>query len=82
MSDNKTALNLVKEYSNNELRSLLKELKQINMSEVPAKFKCSDKMKALYDAEKQPYYDWLDCHFGVSDAIRFEILKRVERDIF
>lgn len=73
---------IVTTYSNNQLRGLVKELKQINKSDTPAKVKISKDMKALYKALKTQYKDWVDKHHAVTDAIRYEILSRIENDQF
>lgn len=82
MSNNtkNNALNEVRGYGNEQLRSLLKEVKAIGQLDAPRYAKQSDIMKKLFELEKADYYTWADQFSNVQRAIEIEILFRVRTD--
>jgi hypothetical protein len=69
--------NVVKEYTNEELRGLLQELKEIGKSDTPNHVKKSDKLSYLCEIEKTVYSHWAMQYVEVCNAIETEILHRV-----
>ena len=67
-------------YSNEELRSLLKERYELSLMDRPRNAKLSKKMKHLFDVEKRPNLYWADQYHMVKRAIEIEILDRIRTD--
>ena len=74
------AFDEVRKWDNEQLRSLLKEVKEMGKQDAPRYFKQSDKMKQLFELEKADYYTWADQFSNVQRAIEVEILWRVRTD--
>lgn len=70
----------VRKWDNEQLRTLLKEVKEMGKLDAPRYFKQSDKMKQLFELEKEDYYTWADQFSNVQRAIEVEILWRVRTD--
>lgn len=64
-------------WDNEQLRNLLKEVKNMSKLDAPIDFKQSDKMKQLFDLEKSDHYTWIDQFSNVQKAIESEILRRI-----
>ncbi len=80
-TNNNTITNVtVKDLTNDELRSLLKEIKVISDAEAPAKVKQSGLMKQLFERENYSIYGWYDKYYNVRTSIEREILSRVRTD--
>jgi len=75
-----SAFDEVRKWDNEQLRTLLKEVKEIGKQDAPRYFKQSDKMKQLFELEKADYYTWADQVSNVQRAIEVEILWRVRTD--
>lgn len=69
-----------RKYDNEQLRSLLKEVKEIGKLDAPRYAKQSNIMKQLFELEKADYYTWADQFSNVQRAIEIEILFRVRTD--
>lgn len=80
--ENKRAFDLVRLITNDELRSLAKEIKKIGYSERPALVKMSSMMAELFEAEASPFIYWLDKYHNVDYAITYEVMYRVREDKF
>ena len=76
----RSAFDEVRKWDNEQLRTLLKEVKEIGKLDAPRHFKQSDKMKKLFELEKADYYTWADQFSNVQRAIEVEILWRVRTD--
>jgi hypothetical protein len=76
----KSALDEVRKLDNEELRNLLKEVREMGGQDAPRHFKKSDKMKQLFELEKADYYTWADQFSNVQRAIEVEVLWRVRYD--
>ena len=76
----RSAFDEVREWENEQLRTLLKEVKEIGKQDAPRYFKQSKKMKQLFELEKADYYTWADQFSNVQRAIEVEILWRVRTD--
>ena len=76
----RSAFDEVRKWDNEQLRTLLKEVKEIGKQDAPRYFKQSDKMKQLFELEKADYYSWADQFSNVQRAIEVEILWRVRTD--
>lgn len=75
---------LSRSYTNDELRSLLIELRKMSNADAPAKVSKSPLMKQLFDIEKggdNYYIYWSDQYHMVKMAIECEILNRVEKNL-
>ena len=70
------------EYSMDELSNLLKELRKINAADKPSEVKLSKRMKPLYGSLKTQYKNWIDKHHVVSDAIKNEVVSRIENNLY
>ena len=70
----------VRKWDNEQLRTLLKEVKDMGKQDAPRRFKQSDKMKQLFELEKADCYTWADQFSNVQRAIEVEILWRVRTD--
>ena len=71
-------------YSNDELRSLLIELRLMSEADAPANVKRSVLMEQLFDAEKgndNYHIYWSDQYHMVKMGIECEILKRFEKNL-
>lgn len=68
-------------YSNDDLRSLLVELRVMSNADAPAKVKKSSLMKQLFDIEKTNDNHWGDQYHMVKMAIECEILNRFEKGV-
>ena len=68
-------------YSNDDLRSLLIELRVMSNADAPAKVSKSPLMKQLFDIEKTKDNHWGDQYHMVKMAIECEILHRVEKNV-
>jgi hypothetical protein len=75
-----SAFDKVRKWDNEQLRTLLKEVKEMGKLDAPKYFKQSDKMKQLFELEKADYYTWADQFSNVQRAIEVEILWRVSTD--
>jgi hypothetical protein len=78
----RSAFDEVRKLDNEQLRNLLKEVKEISKQDAPRYFKQSDKMKQLFELEKADYYTWSDQFSNVQRAIEVEILWRVRTDVW
>ena len=78
----RSAFDEVRKLDNEQLRSLLKEVKEIGKQDAPRYFKQSDKMKQLFELEKADYYTWADQFSNVQRAIEVDILWRVRTDVW
>jgi hypothetical protein len=78
MADN--AFSEVKKFTNDELRKLLKEVKEIGKHQAPRYAKQSRKMKQLFKLENNDCDMWLDQFTNIQDAIQIEILSRIRTD--
>ena len=76
----RSAFDEVRKWDNEQLRTLLKEVKEMGKQDAPRYFKQSDKMKQLFELEKADYYTWADQFSNVQRAIEVEILWRVRTD--
>jgi transposase len=76
----RSAFDEVRKWENDQLRTLLKEVKEMGELDAPRHFKQSDKMKQLFELEKADYYTWADQFSNVQRAIEVEILWRVRTD--
>lgn len=76
----RSAFDEVRKWDNEQLRTLLKEVKEIGKQDAPRYFKKSDKMKQLFELEKADYYTWAGQFINVQRAIEVEILYRVGTD--
>jgi len=76
----RSAFDEVRKWENEQLRKLLKEVKEMGKEDAPRYFKQSDKMKQLFELEKADYYTWADQFSNVQRAIEVEILWRVRTD--
>ena len=76
----RSAFDEVRKWDNEQLRTLLKEIKDMGKLDAPRYFKQSDKMKQLFELEKADYYTWADQFSNVQIAIEVEILWRVRTD--
>jgi hypothetical protein len=76
----RSAFDEVRKWDNEQLRTLLKEVKEMGKLDAPRYFKQSDKMKQLFELEKADYYTWADQFSNVQRAIEVEILWRVRTD--
>lgn len=72
-----SAFDEVRKCDNEQLRTLLNELKEIGKLDAPRHFKQSDKMKQLFELEKTDYYTWADQFVSVQRAVEIEVLYRV-----
>lgn len=79
-NNNLTTNVTVKDLTNDELRSLVKEINVISRAEAPAKVKQSGLMKQLFEREDDGIYGWYDKYYNVSTSIEREILYRVRTD--
>lgn len=75
-----TAFDEVRKLDNEELRTLLKEVKEMRKIDAPRYFKQSKKMKQLFKLEKPNSNTWSDQFYDVQRAIELEILWRVRTD--
>lgn len=75
-----SAFDEVRKLNNEQLQTLLKEIKEISEQKAPRYFKQSDKMKQLFKLEKIDYYTWADQFSNVQKAIEIEILWRIKTD--
>ena len=71
-----------RDFSNEQLRALLKEIWEISNLDVPRKAKHSPDMKLLFQLEKTSWNYWADQFANVRRAIEIEILHRVRTDKF
>ena len=76
----RSAFDEVRKLDNEQLRTLLKEAKEMGKQDAPRHFKQSDKMKQLFELENADYYTWTDQFSNVQTAIEVEILWRVRTD--
>ena len=76
----RSAFDEVRKWDNEQLRTLLKEVKEIGKQDAPRYFKQSKEMKQLFELEKADYYTWADQFSNVQRAIDVEILWRVRTD--
>jgi len=76
----RSAFDEVRKWENEQLRNLLKEVKEMGKQDAPRHFKQSNEMKQLFELEKADYYTWADQFSNVQRAIEFEILWRVRTD--
>ena len=76
----RSAFDKVRKYDNEQLRSLLKEVKEIGKLDAPRHAKQTPIMKQLFELEKADYYTWSDQFSNVQRAIEIEILWRVRTD--
>jgi len=76
----RSAFDEVRKWDNEQLRTLLKEVKEMGKQDAPRYFKQSDKMKQLFELEKADYYTWADQFSNVQRVIEVEILWRVRTD--
>jgi hypothetical protein len=76
----RSALDEVRKWENEQLRNLLKEVKEMGKQDAPRHFKQSNEMKQLFELEKADYYTWADQFSNVQRAIEVEILWRVRTD--
>lgn len=76
----RSAFDEVRKWDNEQLRTLLKEVKEMGKLDAPIHFKQSDKMKQLFELEKADYYTWADQFSNIQMAIEVEILWRVRTD--
>jgi hypothetical protein len=76
----RSAFDEVRKWDNEQLRTLLKEVKEMGKLDAPRYFKQSDKMKQLFELEKADYYTWADQFSNVQRAIEVEILWRIRTD--
>lgn len=74
------AFDKVLKWENEQLRKLLKEVKEMGEEDAPKYFKQSKEMKQLFELEKADYYTWADQFSNVQRAIEVEILWRVRTD--
>ena len=65
----RSAFDEVRKWDNEQLRTLLKEVKEMGKLDAPRYFKQSDKMKQLFELEKADYYTWADQFSNVQRAI-------------
>lgn len=72
----------VRNYDNDELRNLVKEIKRISSSKEPANVKQSNAMKHLFDLDHKYMDGWVYSYHNVSDAIKNEIIRRIVEDKF
>ena len=75
-----SAFSEVSKLDNQQLRYLLKEIREISQIDKPSYAKQSDIMKQLFDLEKTDFYSWYDQFSNVKRAIEVEILWRVRTD--
>lgn len=75
-----SAFDEVRKWDNEQLRTLLKEVKEMGKLDAPRYFKQSNKIKQLFELEKADYYTWSDQFSNVQRAIEVEILWRVRTD--
>ena len=80
MAVRRSAFDEVRKWDNEQLRTLLKEVKEMGKLDAPRYYKQSDKMKQLFELEKADYYAWADQFSNVQRAIEVEILWRVRTD--
>jgi hypothetical protein len=78
---NNNAFTETRNYSNNDLRELLREVKEISGLDAPRHTKKSDKLETLFKLEKTQYNSWADQFSNVRRAIEIEILDRVTTGI-
>ena len=72
-----SAYSEVRNYNNEQLRSLLKEIKEIGKLDAPKYAKQTAEMKHLFNTEKTNYNNWYNQFSYVSNAIEVEILHRI-----
>lgn len=68
--------------SNEQLKSLLKEIHKISIADKPAKVSQSETMKFLFEVENNKNNYWFDNYQNVKQAIQSEILYRVRKNMF
>ena len=78
----RSAFDEVRKWDNEQLRTLLKEVKEMCKLDAPRYFKQSNRMKQLFELEKTDYYTWADQFSNVQRAIEVEILWRVRTDVW
>jgi len=76
------AYSQAREYTNEQLRELLKEIWNISNMDTPRDAKHSPNMKVLFGLEKTSWNYWADQFSNVRRAIEIEILHRVRTDKF
>lgn len=76
----RSAFDEVRECDKEQLRTLLKEVKEMDMLDAPRYFGQSNKMKQLFELEKAYYCTWATQFSSVQRAIEVEILWRVIND--
>ena len=82
METKNSAFNEVRKYSNEQLRSLLKEIKKISKHDAPRYVEQSVNMAQLFALEEADYNTWLDTFRNVQNSIEREILFRVANDVW
>jgi len=70
------SFDLVKEFTDDELRLVTKELNKVSGNSAPATVKMSKNLKRLFDSEKTKDNYWSDQYDYVYRALRFEIVDR------
>ena len=71
-----TSFDLVKEFTDDELRLVTKELIIVSGNPAPATVKMSKSLKKLFESEKTKTNYWSDQYDYVYRALRFEIVNR------
>lgn len=75
----KYSFQIIAAKSNEELRSLVKEIKKMSNMDKPATHKKSEAMKELFEVEKNLRY-WCDKYHAIKSAIVSEVVYRIEKD--
>ena len=80
----KSPSKIINSLSNDQLRSLLKEIKNIGNSDTPKEYKKSPNMELLFKTYNLEY-KWAvfyDTHSNITNLINYEILNRIVIDKF
>lgn len=72
---------IIKNYTNEQLRSLVKEMHEIGKLDAPAHAKLSPEMQMLFDSQKD-YGFWINKYHNVNISIDWEIKRRIVEDRF
>lgn len=73
---------IVQDLSNDQLRSLVKEIARISSVEAPAHEKKSQLLNELFEAEEIEYRTWSDVFSEVDLAVKTQIINRIRNDKF
>ena len=76
-----STFDLVREFTNDELRTIYKEFKIMSRLHEPQKAKLSVALKNLFIAEKTPTNYWGDQYHMIKMALECQILDRFNKDL-